>query len=65
MAFILISIRCLTKGGYSVTFVGNICKIINPQKHIVEMVPYSAGLYHLVAAIAGKPTMEHANVALT
>ena len=65
MAFTLISIGCLTKGGYSITFAGNTCKIINPQSRVVGIVPYSAGLYRLVAALAGEPMTEHASVATT
>jgi hypothetical protein len=65
MAFTLISIGCLTRAGLSVNFVGNICKIGYPNGRVVGTVPYSAGLYRLVAAIAGEPTTEQANVAVT
>jgi len=65
MAFTLISIGCLTRAGLSVNFVGNICKIGYPDGRVVGTVPYTAGLYRLVAAIAGEPTTEQANVAVT
>ena len=58
MAFTLISIGCLTRAGLSVNFIGNICKIGYPNGRIVGTVPYTAGLYWLVAAIAGEPTTE-------
>lgn len=65
MAFTLISIGCLTRARLNVSFVGNSCKIGYPNGRTVRTVPYTEGLYQLVAAIAGELNTKHVNVAVT
>jgi hypothetical protein len=65
MAFTLISIGCLTQAGLSVSFVGNSCTIGYPEGRVIGTIPYTAGLYRLVAALAGEPITKQANVAVT
>jgi hypothetical protein len=53
------------EAGLSVSFVGNSCTIGYPEGRVIGTVPYTAGLYRLVAALAGEPVTEQANVAVT
>jgi uncharacterized membrane protein len=64
MAFMLILIRCLMRAGLSVNFIGNSCKIAYLNGQVIGTLPYSTGLYQLVASLADEARVDYANVAL-
>ena len=49
MAFTLISISRLDKGGYSVLFSKGMCTIQDPKGRMIATIPHNDGLYKLVA----------------
>jgi hypothetical protein len=64
MAFTLISISRLDKGGYSITFRKGMCTINNPKSKTIATIPHSDGLYKIVASKSAAKT-ETANTAST